>query len=80
MTCKRLPIYTGFLFVVRRQSAIESLRVQDEPVPSELLAHNSPVGWEYIAFSGGFLWDRAAVMPSARRPLNPRTATRLVNA
>jgi len=50
--------------------AVEHLRAQDEPVPSELLAHTSPVGWEHIAFSGDFLWDRAAAMPSARRPLN----------
>jgi len=50
--------------------AVEHLRAQDEPVPSELLAHTSPVGWEHIAFSGDFLWDRVAAMPSARRPLN----------
>ena len=50
--------------------AVEHLRAQDEPVPSELLAHTPPVGWEHIAFSGDFLWDRAAGMPSARRPLN----------
>ncbi len=50
--------------------AVAHLRSIGEDVPDELLAHTSPVGWGHIAFSGDFLWDRAAAMPSDRRPLN----------
>jgi len=50
--------------------AVAHLRAIGEPVPDELLAHTSPVGWGHIAFSGDFLWDRAAAMPTGRRPLN----------
>jgi len=39
-------------------------------VVDDLLAHTSPVGWGHIAFSGDFLWDRAAALPAGRRPLN----------
>ena len=58
--------------------AVKHLRDMGEPVPSELLVHTSPVGWGHIAFSGDFLWDRAAAsVPAERRPLNiprPRLA------
>lgn len=50
--------------------AVAHLRAVGEPVPEELLAHTSPVGWGHIAFSGDFLWDRAAAMPTGRRQLN----------
>lgn len=50
--------------------AVAHLRAIGEPAPDELLAHTSPVGWGHIAFSGDFLWDRAAAMPTGRRPLN----------
>jgi TnpA family transposase len=50
--------------------AVAHLRAIGDPAPDELLAHTSPVGWGYIAFSGDFLWDRAAAMPTGRRPLN----------
>lgn len=50
--------------------AVAHLRAIGEPAPEELLAHTSPVGWGHIAFSGDFLWDRAAAMPTGRRPLN----------
>jgi hypothetical protein len=50
--------------------AVAYLRAIGEPVPDELLAHTSPVGWEHIGLSGDFLWDRAAAMPVGRRPLN----------
>lgn len=49
--------------------AVAHLRASGEPVPDELLAHTSPVGWEHIAFSGDFLWDRAAALPTRRREL-----------
>ena len=50
--------------------AAAHLRAIGEPAPDELLAHISPVGWGHIAFSGDFLWDRAAAFGSGRRPLN----------
>jgi len=50
--------------------AVAHLHAIGEDVPDDLLAHTSPVGWGHIAFSGDFLWDRAAAMPTGRRPLN----------
>jgi len=49
--------------------AVEHLHSQSEVVPNNLLAHTSPVGWEHIAFSGDFLWDRAA-KATGRKSLN----------
>jgi len=49
--------------------AVAHLRRSGEDAPDHLLAHTSPVGWEHIAFSGDFLWDRAAALPPGRRPL-----------
>jgi Tn3 transposase DDE domain len=49
--------------------AITHLRSVGETVPDELMAHTSPVGWEHIAFSGDFLWDRAA-QATSRKTLN----------
>jgi len=40
--------------------AVDHLRNAGEIVPVDLLAHTSPIGWEHIAFSGDFLWERAA--------------------
>ncbi|WP_145206870.1 Tn3 family transposase [Sphingobium sp. B2] len=51
--------------------AVGHLRSQGEIIPDELLAHTSPVEWNHIAFSGDFLWDRAATTAvKGRRPLN----------
>lgn len=50
--------------------AAAHLRAIGEPAPDDLLAHISPVGWGHIAFSGDFLWDRAARSGGGRRPLN----------
>lgn len=49
--------------------AVAHLRSAGEAVPADLMAHTSPVGWEHIAFSGDFLWDRAA-QATSRKPLN----------
>lgn len=49
--------------------AVAHLRAAGEAVPDELMAHTSPVGWEHIAFSGDFLWDRAA-QAASRKALN----------
>jgi hypothetical protein len=50
--------------------AVGHLRASGVPAPDDLLAHTSPAGWEHIAFSGDFLWDRAAAIPVGRRQLN----------
>ena len=50
--------------------AVEHLRAEGKPVPPELLVHTSPLTWEHIAFSGNFLWDRAAATAAHRKPLN----------
>ena len=49
--------------------AVAHLRGSGEPAPDDLLAHTSPVGWEHIAVSGDFLWDRAAAVLAGRRDL-----------
>lgn len=49
--------------------AVEHLRGAGEPVPIDLLAHTSPIGREHIAFSGDFLWERAAAS-TGRKALN----------
>lgn len=49
--------------------AVAHLRSAGESIPDELMAHTSPVGWEHIAFSGDFLWDRAALATN-RKLLN----------
>jgi hypothetical protein len=51
--------------------AVEHLRSIGEPVPAELLAHTSPIGWEHIAFSGDFLWDRAAAATGRKALILP---------
>jgi TnpA family transposase len=48
--------------------AIGHLASIGDAVPENLIAHTSPVGWEHIAFSGDFLWDRAA-RTTARKAL-----------
>ena len=50
-------------------AAAQHLRSTSVAVPDYLLAHTSPVGWEHIAFSGDFLWDRAAAS-TGRKALN----------
>ena len=55
---------------------VAHLRATGEDVRDDLLAHTSPVGWEHIAFSGDFLWDRASAIPPGRRELNVGRAAR----
>jgi TnpA family transposase len=50
--------------------AIAHLRAGGEILTDDQLAHTSPVTWEHIGLSGDFLWDRAAAVSMARRPLN----------
>jgi TnpA family transposase len=55
--------------------AVGHLRSAGTAVPDELMAHTSPVGWEHIAFSGDFLWDRAA-QATSRKALNVSAKSR----
>jgi hypothetical protein len=50
--------------------AIAHLRAAVEAVPQALLADTTPLSWEHIGRSGGFLWDHAATTAASRRPLN----------
>lgn len=50
--------------------AVAHLRAIGEDIPDDLLAQTSPVGWNHIAFSGDFLWERAAAGLAGRRELN----------
>jgi TnpA family transposase len=52
--------------------AVAHLRGLGHTAPDDLLIHTSPVGWEHIAFSGDFLWDRAA-QATGRKSLNLTT-------
>ena len=36
--------------------AVAELRARGEAVDDDLLAHVAPLGWEHIAFSGGYIW------------------------
>lgn len=49
--------------------AVDHLRGAGAVVDDRLLTHTSPVGWEHIAFSGDFLWERAAASVG-RKALN----------
>ena len=51
--------------------AVDHLRNAGEIVPVELLAHTSPIGWEHIAFSGDFLWERAAASTGRKALILP---------
>ena len=55
--------------------AVEHLRNAGESVAAGHLAHTSPIGWEHIAFSGDFLWERAAAA-SGRKALTLPAQTR----
>lgn len=51
--------------------AVDHLRDAGEIVPVDLLAHTSPIGWEHIAFSGDFLWERAAASTGRKALILP---------
>lgn len=58
-------------------AAVQHLGSESVAAPDHLLAHTSPVGWEHIAFSGDFLWDRAAASANRKAlnlPQNARVA------
>jgi len=46
------------------------------PRRHRMVEPDPPDGWEHIAFSGDFLWERASVVPPERRALNVGRGTR----
>lgn len=56
-----------------KADAVDPLRAAGEPAPGDLLAHTSPVGWEHIAFSGDFVWEHAAAVPTGAPEADPRS-------
>ena len=52
------------------QAAISHLRSTSAVVPNDFLAHTSPVGWGYSAFSGDFLWDKAPASKGRKLPVD----------
>ena len=53
------------------ERAVTALR-QIENVPSHLLAHLSPLGWEHVNLTGDYVWDvqqRASENPGGLRAL-----------
>ena len=50
--------------------ALDHMRGLRRAMPDELIAHTSPLMWEYIGFSDDFLWDRAAAAAGHHRPLD----------
>ncbi len=55
---------------------VNDLRASGTPVSDNLLRHTSPVGWEHIAFSGNFLQETAAQLPTGRLRLNATESQR----
>ncbi|RYL96567.1 hypothetical protein EWH10_17600 [Sphingobium fuliginis] len=50
----------------KEQETTQHIRSTSVAVPDDLSAHTSPVGWEHIAFSGDFLWKRAAASAGSK--------------
>ena len=51
--------------------AVDHLRSAGKDVPADLRARTSPIGWEHIAFSRDFLWDRAAAAAGRKALILP---------
>ncbi len=52
--------------------AVDELRSPGEAIPDELLAHIAPLGWEHIAFNGGYIWPRPSPSKIASAPCETR--------
>lgn len=50
--------------------AVAHLNLTGAAVPTNLLAHTSPLGWSHISLTGDYLWDQAATAVDGFRPLN----------
>jgi hypothetical protein len=60
--------------------AVTHLRASGASISDDLLVHTSPVGWEHIALSGDFLWDRGGgcVRGKATAEPGPIPASRMM--
>lgn len=38
------------------ERAIKTLRERGQPIPDDLLAHLSPLGWEHVNLTGDYVW------------------------
>jgi hypothetical protein len=45
------------------------LERQGRPVPIDMLAHLSPLGWQHINLTGDYLWTEPATKPGQLRSL-----------
>jgi hypothetical protein len=45
-----------------------------EPVPDELLAHLSPLGWEHVNLTGDYIWAEADEVTENRDGYRPLRA------
>lgn len=50
---------------VQMTRTIERMRAEGEPVPDDLLAYLSPLGWQHINLTGDYVWDAT---PTSRDP------------
>jgi TnpA family transposase len=51
------------------EAAMRHLKRQGRPVPIDMLAHLSPLGWQHINLTGDYLWTEPATKPGQLRPL-----------
>ena len=49
--------------------AVEALEAEGEPVPTDLLVHVAPLGWEHIALTGDYVWSDEGHQSGCFRPL-----------
>ena len=61
------------------QKAVTAMEKAGTPVPEEILAHLSPLGWEHITLTGSYRWrefvsDMSVLRPLWKRPLVPKKA------
>ena len=53
------------------EAAMQHLERQGRPVPTDMLAHLSPLGWQHINLTGDYLWTKPTTKAGQLRPLRP---------
>jgi hypothetical protein len=59
----------GWWNTVYLQKAIRTLAEAGQPVPDEIIAHLSPLGWEHIPLTGSYYWRELKGHIHLLRPL-----------
>lgn len=59
----------GLWNTVYLQKAIAALAETGQPVPDEIIAHLSPMGWEHITLTGSYCWREFKSDINVLRPL-----------